>query len=282
MTVKNEYGKLRSVLLCKPAYFALQPINVIAEGFIREGALPHHDKVLREHEGFAQVLAEAGIEIVWVDADPKFPYQVFTRDVGVSTPRGVLLGTFRESVRQGEEACAEVALNGHVPMWRRVEHGPGIAFEGGDYMYIDEGHVALGSGARTTLEAAKRLHSFEAELGIEIIPVQFDPKFLHLDMIFCVLSERVCTICKEALPDSFLKRVEGWGFETIEVPPEGVFQLNCNLLALDVGIVLSPARNSDVNARLKALGFEVVEVELAELLKGGGGPHCMSFPIKRD
>jgi N-dimethylarginine dimethylaminohydrolase len=282
MTVKNEYGKLRSVLLCTPVHFALQPINVIAEGFIREGALPNQAKVLREHEGFAQVLAETGVEIVWVDPHPKFPYQVFTRDVGVTTPRGVLLGTFRESVRHGEEACAEIALNGHVPMWGRVEPGPGIAFEGGDYMYIDERHVALGSGARTTLAAVERLRSFEAELDVEIIPVQFDPKFLHLDMIFCILGERVCTICKEALPDSFLKRVKSWGFETIEVPPEGVFQLNCNLLALDEGIVLSPARNSEVNARLKAFGFEVVEVELAELLKGGGGPHCMSFPIKRD
>ena len=116
MTVKNEFGKLRSVLLCKPVHFALQPINVIAEGFIRQGALPSQDKVLREHEGFAQALAEAGVEIVWADPDPDLAYQVFTRDVGVMTPRGVLLGTFYEDVRHGEETRAEMALNGHVPI----------------------------------------------------------------------------------------------------------------------------------------------------------------------
>ena len=282
MTVKNEFGKLRSVLLCKPVHFALHPINVIAEGFIRQGALPDQDRVLREHEGFARALTEAGVEIVWADPDPAFAYQVFTRDVGVMTPCGVLLGTFHEAVRRGEEARAEIALNGHASIWRKVEPGPGIAFEGGDYMYVDEGHVALGIGARTTPKGARQLGALESELDVKITPVQFDPKFLHLDMIFCVLGERVCTICKEALPESFLKQVKSWGFETIEVPPEGVFQLSCNLLTIDEGLVLSPARNTEVNARLKALGFEIVEVDLEELLKGGGGPHCMSFPIKRD
>ena len=33
---------------------------------------------------------------------------------------------------------------------------------------------------------------------------------------------------------------------------------------------------------MKALGFELVEVDLVELLKAGGGPHCMTFPIIRE
>jgi arginine deiminase len=54
------------------------------------------------------------------------------------------------------------------------------------------------------------------------------------------------------------------------------------LLALDEGVVLSPARNKEVNTQLKTLGFEVIEIGLDDLLKGGGGPHCMGFPIKRE
>jgi N-dimethylarginine dimethylaminohydrolase len=282
MGVRNEYGRLRSVLLCKPEYFALQPINVIAESFIQQAALPDREAALREHEGFARALMDEGAELVWVEPHPELPYQVFTRDIGVTTPHGVLLGAFRERIRQGEENHAEVALRGALPIWRRIGGSPGVVFEGGDYMYIDDEHVALGVGARTTPEAAEQLCALGSELGVEIIPVPFDEQYLHLDMIFCTLGERVCTICKDALPDDFVRRVEGWGFEMIEVPVEGVFRLECNLLALDEGRVLSPARNRAVNASLRALGFTVVEVELEELLKGGGGPHCMSFPLERE
>jgi arginine deiminase len=37
-----------------------------------------------------------------------------------------------------------------------------------------------------------------------------------------------------------------------------------------------------VNARLEALGLEVIAPEITRLLRGGGGPHCMTFPLLRD
>ena len=282
MSVNNQYGKLRSVLLCRPVRFSLKPINVIAERFIREKALPDQERVLKEHEEFSEAFKDAGVSIVWVDPDPAFPFQVFTRDIGVTTKEGIILGSFREKIRQGEEQRAKKALDGHVSTLTKIENGNEVAFEGGDFMYIDEEHVAVGIGARTTRAGVERLQSFEAKIGKEIIPVPFDPQFLHLDMIFCVLSERVCTICINALPEDFVKRIRNCGFEMVEVSEEGVFSLNCNLFALDRGKVISPARNTEVNDKLKALGFEIVEVDLEELLKGGGGPHCMSFPIDRD
>jgi N-dimethylarginine dimethylaminohydrolase len=281
MSVHNQYGKLKSVLLCEPVHFSLQPINVIAERFLRENYLPDQARVINEHKGFSEAFIDAGVDIIWADPDPAFPYQVFTRDIGVTTKEGVILGSFREKIRQGEEQQAKNALDGHVPIWKQIESGNKVAFEGGDFMYIDEEHVAVGIGARTTKAGVEQLRSFEEKLGKEIIPVPFDPQFLHLDMIFCVLSERVCTICPNALPENFVKRIRNCGFEMIEVPEEGVFNLECNLLALDKDTIISPARNTQVNNKLKALGFKLAEVELEELLKGGGGPHCMSFPIDR-
>jgi N-dimethylarginine dimethylaminohydrolase len=37
-----------------------------------------------------------------------------------------------------------------------------------------------------------------------------------------------------------------------------------------------------VNEALKALGLEVLTPEITQILKGGGGPHCMTFPLLRD
>jgi len=281
VAVTNEWGRLRSVVLCRPEHFALQPINVIAASFIHKGDLPDPVQALREHDEFAKTLRALGVDIVWVTPDAGLPYQVFTRDIGVTTAQGVVLGAFREQVRRGEEQAAKAAIGDRVPIWHAMSVEPGVAFEGGDYMYVNEKQVALGVGARTTRAGADHIQTIAAALGVEIMPVEFDPKFLHLDMIFNVVGERVCTICKDALPDAFLGQIEKWGFETIDVSPEGVMDLNCNLLAIDEGRVVSPARNTSVNQRLRILGFDVIEVELVELLKGGGGPHCMTFPIER-
>jgi len=280
--VSNEYSKLESVLLCRPDHFELQPINEIASEFIRRGELPDPERVQREHRDFAAAIEGAGVEVVWVEPRPNLPYQVFTRDIGVVTREGPLLGRFFRTVRHGEEEEATRVLESYGPIWRALDKEEGVAFEGGDFMYLDEKTVALGIGARTTRAGADRVQATMAEIGVEVIPVVFDEQYLHIDMIFNVVSDRVAVVCLEALPDEFVRLVRNRGFELIEEPPEGVFSLNCNLLALDEGRVLSTTSNKSVNSRLRALGIEVVEVDLRDLLKGGGGPHCMSFPIRRE
>ncbi|MBL7065651.1 MAG: nitrate reductase [Anaerolineae bacterium] len=280
--ITNGYGKLRRVLLCRPDYFELQPINEIANEFIRRGERPNPRRVQREHREFAAAIEATGAEIVWVEPQPAMPYQVFTRDVGVTTRDGVLLGCFFQPVRQGEEEATVRALEGDVPLWRRVKKADGVAFEGGDFMYLDERTAALGMGARTTRAGAECVRAIMAEIGVEVIPVPFDPQYLHIDMVFNVVGERVAVACLPVLPDGFVKLVRERGFELIEEPPRGVFRLNCNLLAVDDGVVISTASNTGVNSRLRALGFKVIEVDLHDLLMGGGGPHCMSFPIQRE
>ena len=149
-------------------------------------------------------------------------------------------------------------------------------------MYMDDHTVALGVGARTTHAGAERIQAVMNEIDIEVIQVPFDQQYLHIDMIFNVVGERVAIACPQALPPNFLKLVKERGFELIEETPEGVFKLNCNLLAVDNGVVISAAMNTVVNRKLRSLGFEVIEVELHDLLMGGGGPHCMSFPLERE
>jgi N-dimethylarginine dimethylaminohydrolase len=280
--VINEYNKLRSVLLCKPENFKLQPINEIASEYIRRGDRIDPDRVRHEHSQFAEAIESVGAEIVWVEPQEIMPYQVFTRDIGVTTREGVLLGRFFLPIRQGEENEAVEVAKGHIPLWRTLENDEGIAFEGGDFMYMDEHTVALGIGARTTQAGAARVQAVMDEIDIEVILVPFDQRYLHIDMIFNVVGERVAIACPQALPPNFLKLVRERGFELNEETPEGVFKLNCNLLAVNNGVVISAAMNTAINKKLRSLGFEVIEVELHDLLMGGGGPHCMSFPLQRD
>jgi len=55
-----------------------------------------------------------------------------------------------------------------------------------------------------------------------------------------------------------------------------------NIQRLGNVCVLTFAGNTRVNERLKALGLEMITPGIAQILKGGGGPHCTTFPLLRD
>ena len=86
----------------------------------------------------------------------------------------------------------------------------------------------------------------------------------------------------EQMPEFFIKMLAKRRFQLIDVPSEGVFKHYCNIQCLGDDRVLTFAGNTDVNRKLKALGLEVVAPEITQILKGGGGPHCMTFPLLRD
>ncbi len=53
-------------------------------------------------------------------------------------------------------------------------------------------------------------------------------------------------------------------------------------LALAPGVVVTYDRNVASNDSLREAGIEVVEIEGSELVRGRGGPRCMSMPLHRE
>jgi len=278
--VPNATGNLRRILLCSPTHFSLQPINEITRHVLAKGEQADLHVLKEEYRDFVAAYREAGVAIELMEPVEGFPYLVYARDFGACLAEGVLIGRFREPIRQGEERLyAEKIRQLNIPIIGRITRG---CFEGGDFWLLDECTVVQGVCARTDWEGVRNAQEILEPFGYKVCGVQIDSKYLHLDMAFNIVAPRVAVAVTSILPDFFLKMLTKRKYELIDVPPEGVFAHHCNIQALGSDRVLTFAGNTIVNKHLKALGFEVITPELTQILKGGGGPHCMTFPLQRD
>jgi N-dimethylarginine dimethylaminohydrolase len=276
----NSHGRVRKILLCAPDYYRELPISEIASTSMDAGDRVDLDLAKRMHAGLAVALQEAGVELEWERPHPDHSWQVYTRDFGVNTPHGPLIGKYKYEQRWGDEEFAIEAFDRlGVGIVGRVAKG---AVEGGDSWMLDETTLVIGSGNRSTLPGIENAAQIMKELGVEVVPVEFLAKWNHLDMIFSVVAEKLCLYSPDGVPDAYVKFLKNKGWRLLPVPLDEVLKTGCNVLALGDGKVLSFEENPIVNDMLKAEGFEISAPPLREFTKMGGGPHCLTFELERD
>ena len=83
----------------------------------------------------------------------------------------------------------------------------------------------------------------------------------------------MCIAATEVLPFRFINMLKRRDFTIIDVPKELIFKHGCNVQALGNNKVLGIKNNRTVNEDMRAVGLEVIELPLEQILKGGGGPH---------
>ena len=119
-------------------------------------------------------------------------------------------------------------------------------------------------------------------LGYDVIPVPVARKYLHIDVCINIIAKNTVIICPDILPEGVVARFERRGFNMIKITPEEVMQYSANIQSLGNGKVISSTTNTKVNQIMRDLGLEVIEVDISEIVKGGGGIHCMTFPLVRE
>ena len=71
-------------------------------------------------------------------------------------------------------------------------------------------------------------------------------------------------------------------YKLIEVSEEEQFTMGTNVLSIGDKKVFSLPQNKQVNAQIRAHGFEVIEVDFSEIIKSGGSFRCCSMPVDRE
>ncbi len=276
MYVKNGTGVLKRVLLSKPEYLKAAKINEIAKKWDDDLDI---DKMMKEHAEVVKAYEENGVKVEFLDADPDRPNSVFARDFGGCVKEGYILGNFKLPLRYKEHVDYEAKMKElGIPVVAKVEKG---LFEGGDFMFIDEKTIAVGMADRTNEEGVEEIRKQLKPYGYEVIGVKVKQEYLHLDMCFNLVDDNLAVAYEEGLPQEFREFLKQRGIEIIKVPEEAIFKHGCNLQALGDHKVLSLKQNVEVNRQLREHGMQVIELDVTEILKAGGGPHCMTFPLER-
>ena len=276
MFVKNGTGVLKKVLVSKPDYLKAAKINEIAKKWDYELDI---EKMRKEHEAFVEAYRNNGVEVAFLDSNEGRPNSVFARDFGGCIKEGYILGNFKLPLRYQEHDDYKKRMEElGVPMVAEIKNG---LFEGGDFMFLNEHTIALGMADRTNEEGYLEMKQQVEPLEYEIIPVPLKREYLHLDMCFNLVDDHLAVAYKEGMPEEFLKRIEEMEIEIISVPEEAIFAHGCNLQALGNKRVMSLKQNQAVNEQLAKKGMDVIELDITEILKAGGGPHCMTFPLLR-
>jgi len=269
----TEYDPLKRVILCQPQYMTIRAvINETQKHFQKEGI--HIEKALAQHENFVQTLRSNGIEVILLPYHKKYPEQVFTRDIGFTLGETVFVADMASNVRQGEENVLKQWLEDEGFSYYNIN---GDHIEGGDVI-IDGKTIYVGLSNRTNQQAVDHLQRLLSSFEVKAIP--FKEKYLHLDCVFNVVSPEIALIYPEALTKEDIK-IFGSKYELIEVSKEEQFTLGTNVLSIGNKRILSLPVNKEVNKQLRNRGFEVIEVDITEIIKSGGSFRCCTLPILR-
>lgn len=188
---------------------------------------------------------------------------------------GYILGNFKLPLRYKEHMDYEQKMRElGIPVIARVEHG---LFEGGDFAFLNETTIAVGMADRTNETGVEEIRTQLAPYGYRVIGVPLNPAYLHLDMCFNLVDDHLAVAYYNGLPDAFREELKKLEVKIIPVSEEAIFAHGCNLQALGNHRVISLSRNKEVNREMEKNGMDVIELPITEILKAGGGPHCMEL-----
>ena len=279
--IRNDYGRLRDVLLCRPDHFEWLATSSVSRATLRRGIEFDRELMLKQFQGMVDIYREADVRCHFIESNPHLPYQVFARDSSFMTPYGAVITQPAQWWRRGEYAAAIQFYQDHeIPIFNMITAG---SFEGGDFDIIEEGAVLIGySGERTQERSAQQVRGWLEEKGWEVRLAPIAEHFVHIDLMVCMLADKLAAVCLETTDDEIVAWLKSRMIEMVPVSYRDTMALGCNVVALGRDRVLSTAVSGDLNSRLRALGMEVYDPDMSCFQLGGGGVHCMCQSLKRD
>ncbi|MEO5560572.1 MAG: arginine deiminase-related protein [Dokdonella sp.] len=217
-----------------------------------------------QHRDYQHVLAKLGCEVRVLPAIADFPDAVFVEDVAIVLDEIAVMTRPGADSRRGEGATVAEALRAYRSL-RAIEAAGTL--DGGDVLRIGK-RIYVGQSARSNAAGIAQLGALLAEFGYTVqgVPTR---NCLHLKSAVTALDD-----ASVLLQPAWVDRAAFAQYRIVEVDPGEVHAAN----VLRIGnAVISPACFPQTHARIRAVGIEVVAVDVSELQKAEGAVTCCSL-----
>jgi arginine deiminase len=265
---------------------------------------PEHFRA--DHERFVNVLRSEGVNVVllteilrWhslLSSAEGSPNLVYIRDTAAVTRAGYMLARMKTPVRRNETKIIEAALR-QLAIPTLMKACAPAATEGGDLIFLDEDTMLVGTGNRTNRTGLRQLIVAATKAGLRrLVAIPLPAWVIHLDGTMMVIDRDLAVVHQRSLTSTasifedgrlsrrlkllqFLKTI---GMRPVEVTDYERQRRATNVIAIGPRKVVGYAGNARVKKEFSHNGVDLIEIEESELIRGFGGPRCMTMPILRD
>lgn len=250
---------------CELSFHARQPIDLA--------------KATAQHKAYQDCLAEMGVRIVFLPAEPGLPDAVFVEDPAVVVDEIAVISNMGAPSRRPEAKSLADALAHYRPLKFLVAPA---TLDGGDVLRVGRS-VFVGLSRRTNREGIDQLRDLLEPYDYRVQPVEMRG-CLHLKSACSYLGNKTLLVNR-----SWIDAEQFRGFELLDVPEEE--PAAGNALLLD-DVVIMPASFPKTRALLEKRGFEspasppatllrrVWTIDVSELQKAEAGVTCCSLIFK--
>jgi len=258
--------KISQVLMCRPIYFQ---IKYVINPWM-ESQKVDETKALEQWEKLYQTYKDLEIDVQLIEQQEVAPDMVFTTDIGLTKNKKILMSNFATRERQEEERIFETWFtdNGY-----QIERLPDdCQFEGGDFQKWN-GSMFGGHGFRTTENSMERVGR---GLDFEVIPLKLiDSRFYHLDTCLLPISDSLVFYYQDAFAPESVAELKKRVSNLVPFSQRQAFGFMSNSVVTDGHVV---CQNPDIEFTqiLQENGYDVIEIDMSEFNKSGGGIHCLT------
>ena len=229
---------------------------------------PDLDRALSQHLAYCDALERCGLALTRLDPDPRHPDSTFVEDTAILTPSGAILTRPGAPSRSGEVDAIRGPLSITFPDFAEIV-APGT-LDGGDVCEAED-HYFIGVSDRTNEEGARQLAAILAAKGATsaLVDIRGVPGILHLKSGIAYAGEgRIVAI------DALAGHAALSSHEVVRVSPSECYAANCVRVN---DRLLFAAGHPRLEGAFRAMGYDLLLLEMSEFQKMDGGLSCLSL-----
>lgn len=251
--------------MCPPEYFT---VEYAINPWMDTATPVDTELAVKQWTRLRELLLDLGHTVHELAPEPGLPDMVYAAN-GAFSVGGVVYGARFRYPQRAAEAVAHQRFYESDPRWRYVPAGEVNEGEG-DFAYA-RGLILAGYGFRTEPAAHARAQEVLGRPAISLRLV--DPRFYHLDTALGALDDGNVAYYPGAFSAGSQRVLRSLFPDAVIADERDALAFGLNLVS-DGRHVLLPGEASGMAAKLSAIGYRPVPVELGELRKGGGSVKC--------